>query len=94
MDMRIAGAYSAYSVYQKRNSGASARAENAARLDADSVSISTQAGDYQLVRRAVEETPDIRESLVSQIRDMIAAGTYNVPARDVAARILQSPVTE
>ena len=94
MDMRIAGAYSAYSIYHQRNSGASTRVEQSARQDADSVSISTQAGDYQMARRAVDDTPDIRESLVNQIRDMIEAGTYQVPARDVAARILQPHTTE
>ena len=88
MDMRISSAYSAYSLQPTRNTTNAPRTERA-RIDTDRVSISTQAEDYQAVRRAVANTPDVRDDLVSSIRQMLDAGTYNVSASDVASRIFQ-----
>ena len=89
MDMRITSAYSAYSVQPTRNTQAVPRGVERTRPNADSISLSAQASDYQFARRAVANTPDIREDLVSQIQSRIAAGTYNVSPQDVASRIFQ-----
>jgi negative regulator of flagellin synthesis FlgM len=88
MDMRISSVYNAYSAQPSRSTTKVTRAEND-RPDSDKVSLSAQAGEYQTARKAVSAAPDIRESLVSQIQGMIAAGTYNVSAQDVAARIFE-----
>ena len=89
MDMRITSVYGAYGIQSTRASHTVSKATERARPDADSVSISMQASDYQYARQAVANTPDIRESIVSQIRGQIASGTYNVDPYDVATRIFQ-----
>ena len=88
MDIRVSGAYSAYSVPPARGKHAVNRSNvEHTRSASDSVSISSQASDYQVARRAIQNTPDVRADFVSRIKEQIAAGTYNVSASDVAARI-------
>ncbi|MCL1878891.1 MAG: flagellar biosynthesis anti-sigma factor FlgM [Defluviitaleaceae bacterium] len=88
MDMRISGVYNAYAVQPNRSVAKNANAEYD-RENTDTVSLSAQAGEYQLARKAVADVPDIRENLVSHLRAMIASGAYNVSAHDVAARIFE-----
>lgn len=87
MDMRISGAYNAYSVQPGRGTTQATRAERE-RVDTDRVSLSSQAGDYQTARKAVAAVPDIREPLVGRIQEMLDAGVYRVSAGEVAASIL------
>lgn len=86
MDMRITSVYNAYSVQPGRGTAQATQADRS-RASADEVSLSAQAGDYQIARNAVANTPDIREALVSSIQEMLNSGTYRVSAQDVAARI-------
>jgi flagellar biosynthesis anti-sigma factor FlgM len=88
MDMRISNVYNAYNVQPSRGNHA-ARVETGRANDADSVSLSAQAGEFQLARKAVQGAPDIRESLVNRIQEMLDAGTYHVSSQDVAASILR-----
>ena len=88
MDIRVSSAYNAYTVQQTRGTAQNQRTERN-RPDTDRVSLSAQAGDYQTARTAIANAPDIRDELVSNIQARLNAGTYNVSARDVAARIFQ-----
>jgi len=88
MDMRISSVYNAYSVQSGRETAQTAKAEKK-RVNADEVSLSAQAGDYQTARNAVANAPDIRESVVSRIQEMLNNGTYRVSAQDVAASIFK-----
>ena len=88
MDMRITGVLNAYSVQKGRGTTQATRAEKE-RANTDKVSLSATAGDYQAARNAVANTPDIRESLVSRIQEMLDAGTYRVSPQDVAASIFR-----
>jgi len=87
MDMRITSVYNAYNIQPSRTNNA-AKVEPGRANDADSVSLSAQAGEFQLARKAALGAPDIRESLVNRIQEMLDAGTYRVSAQDVAASIL------
>ncbi|MCL2225814.1 MAG: flagellar biosynthesis anti-sigma factor FlgM [Defluviitaleaceae bacterium] len=88
MDMRISSVYNAYSVQSGRRTTQATRAEK--RSDSsDAVSVSAQAGDYQTARRAATNAPDIRESVVNRIQEMLDAGTYRVSAQEVAASIFR-----
>jgi negative regulator of flagellin synthesis FlgM len=89
MDMRISSVISAYSAQPSRSANPAARTERRRATETDSVSLSAQAGEYQAARRAIASTPDIRESLVNRIQDMLNSGTYRVSAQDVAASILR-----
>ncbi|MCL1884851.1 MAG: flagellar biosynthesis anti-sigma factor FlgM [Defluviitaleaceae bacterium] len=86
MDMRISSVYNAYSVQPNLGAAKTSRAEGE-RADTDRVSLSAQAGEYQIARNAVSNAPDIRESLVNRIQGMLDAGAYHVSAQDVAASI-------
>jgi len=89
--MRITNAYSTYAVQTARNSNTTqplGRVDRT-RSDSDSVSLSAQASDYQIARRAVANAPDVRADRVNQIRERLEAGTYNVSSYDVASRIFQ-----
>ena len=85
--MRISGAYSAYSTVAVKNTPAPQKSRE--RSATDSVSISAAASDYQLARRAVNDTPDVRAAQVAQLRTQIEAGTYEVNAAAIAAKILR-----
>ena len=88
MDIRVSSAYNTYSVQPAKGTTQSQRTERS-RSEADRVSLSAQAGDYQTARVAIANAPDIRTELVSGIQARLNAGTYNVSANDVAARIFQ-----
>ena len=87
MDMRITGAYSAYTTYPVKNTPAPQKARGQA--GTDSVSISAAASDYQLARRAVADLPDVRANHVAHLRAQIEAGTYQVDTASIAAKILR-----
>jgi negative regulator of flagellin synthesis FlgM len=88
MDMRISSVYNAYSVQPSRGTARASQAVNG-RSDTDRVSLSAQAGDYQTARNAIAAAPDVRDSLVGRIQEMLDAGTYRVTPQEVAASILR-----
>lgn len=56
----------------------------------DKVELSTQGADYQLVKKVMAETPDVREDLVSNLKSRIDAGQYQVSAEDFAEKIISN----
>ena len=89
MDMKITGAYNQYLTPPIKGHQHQANQASASRARGDKVSLSSQAEDYNTAMRAMQITPDVRQELVSSLRDMITNGTYNISAHDVAARIFQ-----
>lgn len=55
----------------------------------DQVEISSMGNDYQVAKKAVSESPDIRTDKVQDIKERIASGTYNVNMEEVADQILK-----
>lgn len=55
----------------------------------DQVEISSFGKDYQIAKKAVAESPDIRTDKVQSIKERIASGTYNVNMEEVADQILK-----
>ena len=89
MDMKITGTYNQYVTPPVKGQQVHASQVSPSRSDSDKVSLSSQAEDYNTAMRAIMITPDVRHDIVNGLRDMIAGGTYNISAHDVAARILQ-----
>lgn len=56
----------------------------------DVVSISNEAKDFQIVNRALRDVPDIRQSKVNELRDILESGSYNVSGQDVAGKVIDS----
>ena len=54
----------------------------------DTVAISGAAKDYQYVRAALNNLPDVREDLVSALKQKYGSGISMVPASDIADTIL------
>jgi negative regulator of flagellin synthesis FlgM len=91
MDIRVANAYTTYSVYNTKNTTAVKKTENAAKNEKtrDEFLLSHQAGDYQAARNVLTNLPDVRTDRINQVKAKIDAGAYNVGAAEVASKILQ-----
>jgi negative regulator of flagellin synthesis FlgM len=57
---------------------------------ADSVSLSSDARSLAAARDAVQNTSDVREQKVSDIKQRVDSGTYDVPSRVLARKILNA----
>jgi len=91
MDMRVSNAYSTYKIYS--NSGS--QRPNKAGFSADTVNrdaftLSGQAEDYQNIRSALSQIPDVRQDQVNSIQARIESGHYNISATAIADKILQN----
>ena len=56
--------------------------------DGDSVALSDRASSIVRLFGVAKEAPDVRESLVTQLREQLRAGTYQPNDRAVAGRLL------
>lgn len=54
----------------------------------DQLEISQSAKDYQTVKNALSQTPDIREDKVAEIKNAMNTGTYNVSAQEIADKMV------
>jgi negative regulator of flagellin synthesis FlgM len=57
---------------------------------ADQVEISRIGKDYQVAKQAVMNTTDVRTDKVNDIKNRMAAGTYNISAEEVASKLVDS----
>lgn len=56
----------------------------------DKLEISQMGKDYQVAKQAVSQTSDIREDKVNEIKARITSGTYDITAKDVASKLVDS----
>jgi negative regulator of flagellin synthesis FlgM len=64
------------------------RAEQSA-VKADTVVISDAAKRIQEARKQLDEIPDVREDKVSQLRNQIQNGTYEINADKIAGKMIK-----
>ena len=64
------------------------KAEQSA-VKADTVVISDAAKRIQEARRQLDEIPDVREDKVSQLRNQIQNGTYEINADKIAGKMIK-----
>lgn len=62
--------------------------EKAAQSRMDAFTPSTLATDFNIARRAIVAAPETREDRINDIINRINAGEYNVPASELATKIL------
>jgi negative regulator of flagellin synthesis FlgM len=87
MDVKISNVYNAYNIYNNNIGNVKTdKAGNAAKKD--SFSISAQAEEYQMARKALANTPDVREDKITQLSAQVSANNYNVDANAIAESIL------
>jgi negative regulator of flagellin synthesis FlgM len=88
MDVRITGAYGVYKAQPVKKVTSATPLKGASKTGSiDSVSFSAVANELNVARKALREVPDIRDNIVAELREQLNAGTYNVSASDIAARI-------
>jgi len=91
--MRVDGTYNAYKIFSGANStGKLHKAGSGNSGGKDTFTLSVQAEDYLLARKAVAQAPDVRGDKVEDIKSRIAEGRYNVSASMVAEKILSGLV--
>lgn len=60
----------------------------------DRVTLSSEAKEIHTIQRAAGEAPDVRADKVAALRQAIAEGRYEVPAKEVARKMLQHGLSE
>jgi len=56
---------------------------------ADQLEISQAGRDFQIAKKAVKETADIREDLVNDIKNRMDNGEYSVSSDDFASKVIE-----
>jgi negative regulator of flagellin synthesis FlgM len=56
----------------------------------DAYEISQSAKDYQVAKKAIAQTPDVREEKVAQIKEALSSGTYNVSSQEIAEKMVSN----
>ena len=77
----------AYEIRRPDNKPASPERMSRAEERTDMVTLSSKAKDFLVAKKALDNTPDIREDKVQSIKARIDAGTYNVSGMDVANKL-------
>lgn len=70
------------------------QATNAALQQGEKVDLSTKAKDIQQARNALNNTPDIREEKVQEIKNQVNKGTYNVDAGKIADKMVNESMLD
>lgn len=85
--MRIEAYSQVQKLYSAKSASKASKTGRTARADA--VEISNTGKDFQAVKKAVDESADIREELVAPIKAKINSGTYQVSGESFAERLIQ-----
>lgn len=54
----------------------------------DQLEISQTGRDYQIAKKAVKETDDVREDLVQDIKNRMENGEYSISGNEFAAKVI------
>lgn len=74
----------------EKNDAAVVTKESGSRRQADRVELSTNNSEVERLKKAMQVVPDMRTDRIAQLKAKIDAGTYQVEAKDVAGKLLQS----
>ena len=85
--MRIENIQSVAQLYDKKNVVKSNKAISTD--SSDQLEISQAGRDFQIAKKAVSASPDVREGLVNDIKSRIENGSYEVSARDFAEKVIE-----
>jgi negative regulator of flagellin synthesis FlgM len=86
--MRI-DAFNQVSAVYKSSEPARTRATQKPASFEDQLQISQTGRDFQIAKQAVENTSDIREDKVAELKTKIDSGSYEVDAGDFAGKLLE-----
>ena len=86
--MRIE-AYNQVAQIYKNSKTTKAQSSRGTAAGRDEVTISQAGDDYQIAKKAVAETPDIREDKVARLKTRVESGSYKVDSGDFASKLLE-----
>lgn len=76
-------------IYNNQNS--KKEIKSAARLGKrDELKLSDEAREFQIALKALENTPDVREEKIEEIRQQIQSGTYEIDSKKIAEKMLRN----
>ena len=78
-----------FGVYNKQNSVNNVKKTNSTVMKKDELSISSAAKDFQTVMAELSKVPEVREDKVSEIKQKLESGNYNVDSKEISQKILQ-----
>jgi negative regulator of flagellin synthesis FlgM len=87
-EMRVDAYNKISQLYQTTSVKKAASTKNVA--TSDQIVISRTGKDYQVAKQAVAGATEVRMDKVNDIKQRIAAGTYNVSAEEVANKVVDS----
>lgn len=65
-----------------------------AALKNDEVILSADAQEFSQVLQAAKKIPDVRQDKVDVVMKQLEAGSYNVDAKDIAARMIERMIAD
>lgn len=68
--------------------------QQASTLESDNVTISEKGKDVSEMTRTLKSMPEVRADKIADLKERIANGTYNVSARDVASKIVNTALED
>lgn len=87
--MRINGINAMNQVYNANKAKKAYGASNTAKSK-DTLALSDFAKELSVAKTAVDQTPDVRQARVEEIKQQMESGTYNVTANQIADKIISS----
>lgn len=88
--MKINGVNKVAQIYQTNQSKAVNKTKRASKKD--ELSLSSKAKDYQLVKNALKQVPDIRKDKVDALKQQIESGNYSVSGKEVVEKLFNSEI--
>ena len=76
-------------VQQKNTSSDKSSSKEKVKAGEDSVDLSQSAKDLKLAQAALRDLPDIRSEKVSQLKQQIEAGTYEIKPEKIAGKMIE-----
>ena len=86
MEISISNMTRIYEVQRQNKPAASPRMSRAEERT-DMLTLSSRAKDFNIAKKALLNTPELRAEKVESIKSQIEAGTYNVTGMDVANKL-------
>lgn len=82
--MRISGIQRVNEMYKVQTT----RIEASKSTQQDAIMLSNKAKDYQYAFKLAKNSPDVRTDQISQIKERIQTGTYNIDAKEISEKIM------
>lgn len=68
--------------------------QQASTVESDNVTISQKSKDVSEMTLTLKSMPEVRADKIAELKERIANGTYNVSAKDVAAKIVNTALED